>query len=50
MPAKAVGDHVTKGEVLGAAAEGLSADIHASMNGVIVAIDENGARISGKEV
>lgn len=50
VPAKAVGDRVTKGEVLGAAAEGLSANIHASMNGVIVAIDENGARISGKEV
>jgi hypothetical protein len=31
--------------VLGAAAEGLSANIHASMNGVVVSIDENGARI-----
>lgn len=50
VPAKNVGDHVTKGEVLAAAAEGLSANIHASMNGVIVSIDENGARISGKEV
>lgn len=50
VPAKAVGDHVVKGEVLAAAAEGLSANIHASMNGVIVAIDEKGARISGKEV
>jgi hypothetical protein len=45
VPAKAAGDRVVKGEVLGAAAEGLSANIHASMNGVVVSIDENGARI-----
>lgn len=50
VPAKAVGDRVVKGEVLGAAAEGLSANIHASMDGVILAIDENGARISVREV
>lgn len=50
VPAKKAGDRVTRGEVLAAAAEGLSANIHASMNGVIVSIDENGARISGKEV
>ena len=49
VPAKAAGDRVVKGEVLGAAAEGLSANIHASMNGVVVSIDENGARIR-KEV
>lgn len=49
VPAKQAGDRVVKGEVLGAAAEGLSANIHASMNGVIVSIDENGARIR-KEV
>ena len=49
VPAKAAGDRVAKGEVLAAAAEGLSANIHASMNGIIVAIDENGARIR-KEV
>ncbi len=49
VPAKNAGDRVVKGEVLGAAAEGLSANIHASMNGVIVSIDENGARIR-KEV
>ena len=50
VAAKKVGDRVVKGEVLAAAAEGLSTNIHASMDGVIVAIDEKGARISGKEV
>ena len=50
VAAKKVGDRVAKGEVLAAAAEGLSTNIHASMDGVIVAIDEKGARISGKEV
>ena len=50
VAAKKVGDRVVKGEVLAAAAEGLSTNIHASMDGVIVAIDEKGARISRKEV
>lgn len=49
VPAKQVGDSVMPGDILAAAAEGLSANIHASMNGVILAIDENGARI-GKGV
>lgn len=47
---KAVGDHVKCGELLAAAAEGgLSANIHASIDGVIVSQDEHGAKISGKE-
>lgn len=50
VPAKQAGDRVCKGDVLASAAEGLSANIHASMDGIVVAIDENGARISGKEV
>lgn len=50
VPARQAGERVKKGEILAAAAEGLSANIHVSMDGVITAIDENGARISGEEV
>ena len=49
VPAKSAGDTVTRGELLAAAAEGLSANIHASMDGTVVSIDEKGAVIRGKE-
>lgn len=48
-PAKSAGDEVRRGELLAAAAEGLSANIHASMDGVVVSIDGKGAVIRGKE-
>ncbi|MCI8537707.1 MAG: proton-conducting membrane transporter [Oscillospiraceae bacterium] len=48
-PAKRAGDEVRRGELLAAAAEGLSANIHASMDGVVVSIDSKGAVIRGKE-
>lgn len=45
-----VGDYVTEGELLARAAEGgLSANIHASMDGVIIEISSAGARICRKE-
>lgn len=47
---KAAGDTVSKGELLAAAAEGgLSANIHASITGRILSIDDKGARIGRKE-
>lgn len=49
VPAKQAGDEVKRGELLAAAAEGLSANIHASMDGTIVSIDEKGAILRGKE-
>lgn len=50
VPVKQAGDAVTKGELIAKAAEGaLSANIHASISGVIVKIDEHHAVISGKE-
>lgn len=49
LSTKAVGDPVEKGEVLAAAAEGLSANIHASISGVITEITARGARISAKK-
>jgi hypothetical protein len=49
VPAKSAGDSVERGELLAAAAEGLSANIHASISGTVVSIDEKGAVIRGKE-
>ncbi|MGE4549094.1 MAG: 4Fe-4S dicluster domain-containing protein [Intestinibacillus sp.] len=49
VPVKQTGDTVEKGELLAAAAEGLSANIHASMRGVITEIGPTGAKIAGKE-
>jgi Na+-translocating ferredoxin:NAD+ oxidoreductase RnfC subunit len=49
VPAKSAGDSVARGELLAAAAEGLSANIHASISGTVVSIDEKGAVIRGKE-
>lgn len=49
-PVKAVGDAVEKGELLAAAAAGLSANIHASISGVVTEVTASGARIrAGKE-
>ena len=41
--------HVEKGELLAQAAEGLSANIHASISGVVEEITEKGARIRGRK-
>ncbi len=50
VPIKNEGDTVRRGELLAAAAEdGLSANIHASVDGVITEINEAGARICRKE-
>lgn len=46
---KAVGDFVERGEVLAEAAEGLSANIHASISGVVVEVTDKGARISSRK-
>ena len=46
---KAVGDYVERGEVLAEAAEGLSANIHASLSGVVVEVTDKGARISSRK-
>lgn len=43
-----VGDCVTKGELIASAADGLSIDQHASVDGVVTFIDENGIRIKEK--
>ena len=51
VPVKTVGDTVTKGELLAEAAQdGLSANIHASIDGVVTEITPAGARLSRKEV
>ena len=46
--AVAVGDRVAKGDLIARAAEGLSLDLHASIDGVVTAIDENGIRLKQK--
>lgn len=48
QPVKQPGDTVQRGELLAQAAEGLSANIHASISGVIAEITEKGARICGR--
>ena len=45
VPVKAAGERVSRGELLAAAAEGLSANIHASVSGVVEEITSAGARI-----
>ena len=45
VPKKQVGESIEKGELLAAAAEGLSANIHASVTGTIEEITDRGARI-----
>ena len=49
-PVKAEGDRVSKGELLGQAAEGLSANIHASIDGVVEKITPAGVWLRRKEV
>ena len=46
---KAVGDYVERGEILAEAAEGLSANIHASISGVVLEVTDKGARIGGRK-
>ena len=46
IPVKAAGDHVEKGELLAQAAEGLSANIHASITGVVEEIEPEKNRVS----
>lgn len=48
-PVVEVGAQVKKGDLLAAAQEGLSANIHVSMDGVVTEITEAGARICRKE-
>lgn len=49
VPVRAAGERIEKGALLAAAAEGaLSANIHSSLSGRIVSVDEKGARISRK--
>ena len=48
-PVRSVGDAVEKGDLLAAAADGISANIHASISGVVTEIDENGARIIARK-
>ncbi len=43
-----VGDRVAKGDLVALAADGLSIHQHASIDGVVTAIDENGIRIKKK--
>ena len=43
-----VGDRVAKGDPVALAADGLSIHQHASIDGVVTAIDENGIRIKKK--
>lgn len=45
VPVKQAGDTVALGELLAAAAKGVSANIHASISGTVTEINENGARI-----
>lgn len=50
VPCRNAGEHIEKGDLLAAAAEGaLSTNIHSSITGRILSIDAKGARISRKE-
>lgn len=46
---KAAGERVVRGELLAQAADGLSANIHAPISGMVTALTEKGARISARE-
>ena len=46
VPVKKQGDRVKSGELLAAADNGLSANIHASIDGIVTALDKNGAHIA----
>lgn len=49
LPLVHLGQKVEKGSLIGAAAEGLSANVHAGIRGVVTSMDENGVRISKEE-
>lgn len=50
VPRVAKGDHVAKGDLVATAAEqGLSANIHTGMSGVVIDVTDKGISISGKE-
>lgn len=49
VPVKSAGDTVSKGELLAQAAEGLSVNIHASVDGVVEQVTNAGATIRRKE-
>ena len=44
-PAVNVGDTVKVGDLIGKAADGISANIHATVNGVVTAVSEQGVEI-----
>jgi hypothetical protein len=48
VPCRSPGEHIEKGELLAAAEGALSANIHSSLSGRILSLDEKGARISRK--
>ena len=51
VPIRQVGEHVRRGELLAQAdPDGLSANIHCSLDGILTEISATGARISRKEV
>lgn len=49
QPVKKEGDTVERGELLAQAGEGLSANIHASISGVVTEVTEKGVRIRGRK-
>lgn len=49
VPAVKVGDHVEKGALVAAAAEGLSVNIHTGMGGTVTEVTDKGIRICGEE-
>lgn len=49
VPVMGTGENVQKGQLLAEAAKGLSANVHASISGILTSVDENGAWISKKE-
>lgn len=49
VPVMQTGQRVKKGQLLAKAAEGVSANIHASISGILMSVDQNGARISKEE-
>ena len=49
LPSVKAGDHVEKGALVAAAAEGLSVNIHTGMSGVVTEVTDKGIRICGEE-
>lgn len=50
IPVVKAGQKVEKGGLLAKAAEGISANIHASITGILTMVDQNGAHITKEEV